>query len=112
MACLILETVTQSYLTTKVLHGIKRKSLYVKKQKNGNHNWFEKIFHYLGGKLINVMKLRLMLLLIFSFMTFLRFSKVWKSSRSGKVLCKAHYFTDKDNGVIEQSEGKKYVQFR
>ena len=33
MACLILETVTQSYLTTKVSHGIKRKSLYVKKQK-------------------------------------------------------------------------------
>ena len=65
-------------------------SLCQKTKKPGNHNWFEKIFHYLGGKLINVMKLRLMLLLIFSFMTFLRFSKVWKSSRSGKVLCKAH----------------------
>ena len=102
MTCLILETVYTELSNHQgfIWYHQTIISLCQETKETGNHNWFEKTFHDLGGTLKNVMKLRLMLLLIFSFMTFLRFSMVWKLSRSDKILFNARLFTNKDTGVI------------
>ena len=72
-----------SHFITKVLEGIKRLSGYTEKPKSRlSSSDLKRAFQYLGGVEMNLTNSRLMMILVLSFMSFLRFSQVSNLKRS------------------------------
>ena len=66
-----------SHFITKVLEGIKRLSGYTENSKSPlSSSDLKRAFQYLGGVEMNLTNLRLMMILVLSFMGFLRFSEL------------------------------------
>ena len=80
-----------SHFITKVLEGIKRLSGYTENPKSPLFcSDLKNAFQYLGGVEMNLTNPRLMMILVFSLMGFLRFSKLSNLKRSDFILNNTH----------------------
>ena len=101
----------RSHFITKVLEGIKRLSGYTENPKSplSNSN-LKRAFQCLGGVEMNLTNSRLMMILVLSFMGFLRFNELPNLKRSDFILHNTHIqysekrvkqtFIGKDTGFI------------
>ena len=81
----------RSHFITKVLEGIKRLSCYTENPKSPLFSSnLKRAFQYLGGVEINLTNSRLMMMLVLSFMGFLRFSELSNLKRSDFILRNTH----------------------
>ena len=80
-----------SHSITKVLEGIKRLSGYTENPKSPlSSSDLKRAFQYLGGVEMNLTNSRLMMILVLSFMGFLRFSELSNLKRSDFILHNTH----------------------
>ena len=80
-----------SHFITKILEGIKRLSGYTENTKSPvSSSDMKTVFQYLGGVEMNLTNSRLMIILVFSFMGFFRFSEVSNLKRSDFILPNTH----------------------
>ena len=93
-----------SHFITKVLEGIKRLSGYTENPKSLlSSSDLKRAFQYLGGVEMNLTNSRLMMILVLSFIGFLRFSEVSNLKRSDFSLHDTHMSI-----FIEQSKTDIY----
>ena len=75
----------------KVLEGIKRLSGYTENAKSPlSSSHLKRAFQYLGGVEMNLANSRLMMILVLSFMGFLRFSEISNSKYGDFILHNTH----------------------
>ena len=80
-----------SHFITKVLEGIKRLSDYTENSKSHlSSSDLKRAFQYVGGVEMNLTNSRLMIILVLSFMGFLRFSEVSNLMRSDFIILNNH----------------------
>ena len=80
-----------SHFITKVLEGIKRPSGYTENPKSPlSSSDLKRAFQYLGGVEMNLTNSRLMMILVLSFLGFLRFSELSSLKRSDFILQNTH----------------------
>ena len=91
-----------SHLITKVLEGIKQLSGYTENPKSPlSSSDLTRTFQYLGGLKMNLTNSRLMMILVLSFMGFLRFSEVSNLKCSNFMEKRVKQtFIGKDTGFI------------
>ena len=92
-----------SHFITKVLEGIKRLSGYTENPKSPlSSSDLKRAFQYLGGVEMNLTNSRLMMILVLSFIGFLRFSELSNLKRSDFILHNIHMsiFTEKSKSDI------------
>ena len=92
-----------SHFITKVLEGIKRLSGYTENPKSLlSSSDLKRAFQYLGGVEMNLTNSRLMMILVLSFIGFLRFSELSNLKRSDFILHNIHMsiFTEKSKSDI------------
>ena len=81
----------RSHFITKVLEGVKRLFGYTENPKSPLSNSdLKRAFQYLGGVEMNLTNSRLMMILVLSFMGFLRFSELSNLKRSDFILHNTH----------------------
>ena len=81
----------RSHFIAKVLERIKRLSGYTENPKSPLSNSdLKRVFQYLGGVEMNLTNSRLMIILVHSFMGFLRFSELSNLKRSDFILHNTH----------------------
>ena len=81
----------RSHFITKVLEGVKRLSGYTENPKSPLSNSdLKRAFQYLGGVEMNLTNSKLMMILVLSFMGFLRFSELSNLKRSDFILHNTH----------------------
>ena len=81
----------RKHFITKALEGIKQLSGYTENSKSPLSNWDLKwAFQYLGGAEMNLTNLRLVMILILSFMGFLRFSELSNLKRADFISHNTH----------------------
>ena len=81
----------RSHFITKVLEGVKWLSGYTENPKSPLSNSdLKRAFQYLGGVEMNLTNSRLMMILVLSFMRFLRFSELSNLKRSDFILHNTH----------------------
>ena len=92
-----------SHFITKVLEGIKRLSGYAENTKSPlSSSDLKRAFQYLGGVEMNLTNSRLTMILVRSFMGFLRFSELSNFKRSDFILLNTHMsiFVEKSKSDI------------
>ena len=98
-----------SHFITKVLDGIKRLSGYTENPKSPlSSSDLKRAFQYLGGVEMNLTNSRLMMMiLVLSFMGFLRFSELSNLNRSNFILHNTHMsiFIEKSKTFIGKDTG-------
>ena len=97
-----------SHFITKVLEGIKRLSGYTENSKSPlSSSDLKRAFQYLGGVEMNLTNSRLMMILVLSFMGFLRFSELSNLNRSNFILHNTHMsiFIEKSKTFIGKDTG-------
>ena len=98
-----------SHFITKVLEGIKRLSGYTENPKSPlSSSDLKRAFQYLGGVEMNLTNSRLMMMiLVLSFMGFLRFSELSNLNRSNFILHNTHMsiFIEKSKTFIGKDTG-------
>ena len=97
-----------SHFVTKILEGIKRLSGYTENPKSLlSSSDLTKGFQYLGSVEMNLTNSRLMMILVLSFMGFLRFSELSNLNRSNFILHNTHMsiFIEKSKTFIGKDTG-------
>ena len=80
-----------SHFVTKILEGMKRLSGYTENPKSLlSSSDLKRGFQYLGSVEMNLINSRLMMILVLSFMGFLRFSELWNLKRGDFILHNTH----------------------